>query len=96
MYIFNITFVVEPTADEAWSARLHSDFLPNLGGRKTVLCRVLSEHHEGHFTYSLQVECDTMDDYKELKQSVDTVWGESCKTLFGEQVLHFDTLMKKI
>lgn len=96
MYIFNITFIVEPAVDKAWGDRLRSDFLPLVGARQTVLCRVLSEHHEGHSTYSLQVGCAAMEDYNEVKQSVEEVWGESCRELFAEQIMYFATLMKKM
>ncbi len=95
MYIFNITFVVEPKVENEWQELLKKEFLPQLGGRATSFFRVLGQHYAGHFSYSLQINCDTMKDYSEIDAVVQSVWGESCAARFGEQVMHFATLLKQ-
>ncbi len=61
-------------------------------GYEIKWCRVLSEQHEGHFTYSLQIHIDSLANYNMLKESVQ---NSLLKYNFGEMVLHFTTLLKK-
>lgn len=96
MYIFNITFVVEPSAEAKWGEILEREFIPQLGDCRTVFCRVLSEHHTGHYTFSLQVDCQTIGDYQAVNEKLQEVWGDKYKATFGEQVLYFATLMKRL
>ncbi len=96
MYIYNITFVVEPDVENVWFERLQSEFLPLIVAYKKTLCRVLSERHEGNFTFSLQLECQQVGDYGKLNELTNKVWGKECQSLFGEKILYFATLMKKL
>ncbi len=93
MYILSITFVVEPYADSNWRVYFRDEVDPLIKDKKTTLCRVLSEHHNGHFTYSLQVQLDDLTDYNTIKEGVA---NSLLKMNFGESILHFSTLMKEI
>lgn len=99
MYILNTSFMVEPEAHDGWYKLLINRFLPEV--RKAGLgpikfCRVLGVVAEDHHTYSLQVELDDMLQYKEFTEDLFPQYTEIAGPIYGEKVLHFATLMKKI
>lgn len=92
MYILSVTFVVEPAAQSNFRVYLRDEIKPMVDGYEIKWCRVLSEKHEGHFTYSLQIELESLANYNMLK---DSVQSSLLKYNFGEMVLHFTTLLKQ-
>lgn len=96
MYIVSTTFIVEPSVHGQWYEFFTKKFVPSLSARSTVLTRVLTDSGDAHYTYSLQVDAIDIADYQlftteDLDQCV-----EFCANLFGDKVLHFTTLLKKI
>ncbi|MFI3288376.1 MAG: hypothetical protein R3Y61_07875 [Rikenellaceae bacterium] len=92
MYILSVTYVVEPTSDTHFRVYFRDEIRPMVEGREITLCRVLSERHEGHFTYSLQIPIENMSDYSVVKEAIEK---GLIKYNFGESVLHLATLMKR-
>ncbi len=95
MYIYSITFVVIPSVDTQWREWFAGEVVGRLEDSKLTLCRVLDQQHQGHFTYSLQIQLDDMQEYTTIKELIDTA-GEKSHAKFGENALHFTTLLKKI
>lgn len=96
MYIVSTTFVVEPAVHGQWYEIFTNKFAPTLSDRKTVFTRVMHEHSEGNYTYSLQVEAADMTSYQEFVNGDLAEFIDYCATAFLEKVLHFTTLLKKI
>ncbi len=84
--------MVEPKSEERFREVYRVGVRPLLDGRRTTTCRVLSEKHEGHFTFSLQVELDSLLEFSELRASISEVLSAES---FGEEVLWFSTLLKR-
>lgn len=101
MYIVNTTFIVEPAVHDRWYDFFHRRFVPYLlgagfGERRLLFTRVLTDHGEPHYTYSLQVD---LPDTAEYQRFMDEIMGEYAALsgpLFGEQALYFVTLLKRI
>lgn len=96
MYIVSTTFVVEPAVHTNWYALLTDKFLPSIEGRHIVFTQVLNEQSDGHHTYSMQVDVADIADYQSFRGEQLSEFIELCCSLFGESVLHFTTLLKKI
>lgn len=86
MYIVNTTYVVDPKIDDQWRK-----WIVNLmTNRKTILTKVLSEEPTDHLTYSLQIEAADVPQMQAVRQ----ITAEPMP--FGEKVLAFTTILKKI
>lgn len=99
MYIVNTTFMVSAEAHDRWIAQFKEHYLPTLnaqGYTRQTFTRVLSAQVEDHHTYSLQIEVDDMKSYKELSEGIIADYIANVKMLFGEGVLCFVTLMKRV
>ncbi|MDD3108117.1 MAG: DUF4286 family protein [Alistipes sp.] len=99
MYIVNTSFMVDPSVHDCWMESLRKHYLPLLQqeafGRVTFT-RVLSAGPEDHYTYSLQIEVDTISQYKHLTEELLTDYTQILQTLFADRVLWFNSLMKQI
>lgn len=107
MYIVNTSFMVEPPVHERWYDLFANKFMPYLreagfggddaqGQRKIVFTRVLTDNGDPHYTYSLQVEVSDTAEYRRFMQEVMGEYSSIAGPLFGEQALHFTSLLKKI
>lgn len=107
MYIINTTFIVEPPVHDRWYDLFTGKFMPFLreagfgnddaqGQRRIVFTRVLTDNGDPHYTYSLQVEVPDTAEYQRFMQDVIGEYTSIAGPLFGEQVLHFTSLLKKI
>lgn len=96
MYILSTTFVVEPSAHAQWYEFFTSKYLTTLADRRVVFCRVLTSEGDKHYTYSLQVDVEDILDYQTFETESIGSCMEFCAEMFGERVLHFSTLLKKI
>ena len=91
MYIVNTSFMVEPSVHDRWLKFVTEKYIPALRARgfgKVVFTRVLSVEAEDHFTYSLQVNADDMELFAE--------YAATAGALFGQRVLWFNSLMKRV
>lgn len=107
MYIVNTTFIVEPPVHEQWYDLFVNKFMPYLrqagfGGdtpdcqQRIVFTRMLTDNGDPHYTYSLQVEVTDTAEYQRFMQDVMGEYSTIAGPLFGEQALHFTSLLKKI
>lgn len=103
MYIVNTTFIVEPAVHERWYDLFVRQFVPFLraGGfgsdlTRMVFTRVLTDHGDPHYTYSLQVDVPDTAEYQRFMTEMIGEYASITGPLFGEQTLYFTSLLKKI
>lgn len=106
MYIVNTSFMVEPPVHDRWYDLLIHRLVPYLrevgfGGddehpRRIIFSRVLTDSGDPHYTYSLQVEVPDTAEYQRYMQEVMGEYQTIALPLFGEQVVHFTSLLKTI
>lgn len=107
MYIVNTSFMIEPPVHDRWYDLFVRRFLPGLreagfgtddsgGQRRIVFTRVLTDNGDAHYTYSLQVEVPDTGEYLRFMREVMGEYTAVAGPLFGEQALHFTSLLKKI
>lgn len=99
MYIISTTFVVEPKVHGLWYKFLTEKFLPRLeeeSGKKVVFTRVLHQTKESHYTYSVQCDCRDIPFYQRFMEQIMADYSEVAEPMFGDKVLYFITLLKKI
>lgn len=99
--------MVEPLVHERWYDLFVHKFMPYLreagfgentdgGQRRILFTRVLTDSGDPHYTYSLQVEVPDTAEYRRFMQDVMGEYSAIAAPLFGEQALHFTSLLKKI
>ncbi len=99
--------MIEPPVHERWYDLFVNKFMPYLreagfGGedaqkqRRVIFTRVLTDNGDAHYTYSLQVEVPDIPEYQRFMQDVIGEYSSIAGPLFGEQALHFSSLLKKI
>lgn len=99
MYIINTTFVIEPPIHGQWYELLTDKYIPFLrrtGFDKLLLTRILNEEKTPHYTYSLQVEVDSIAHYQRFMSEAMGEYNAISGPIFGESALHLNTLLKKI
>lgn len=99
MYIINTTFVVEPKIHNQWYKFFIEKFIPAIQQQNfqiIALTRILAENNTGNYAYSLQITVDQIPEYQRYMQEPLEEYVEMAKSLFGEEALHFTTLLKKI
>ena len=99
MYIANTSFMVDPPVHERWLELLTKYYIPFLrerGFENPVFTRVLSADAEDHFTYSLQVPVADMEQYGRLSGELFAEYVAVADPLFGERVVWFASLMKRV
>lgn len=99
MYIVNASFMVEPAIHDRWYDLFTTKILIHLraeGFEKVLFTRVLTDNGDPHYTYSLQVDVPDTGEYQRFMQDVMGEYSSIAGPLFGEQVLHFTSLLKKI
>ncbi len=98
-YIVNTSFMVSTRIHDRWLESLYKYYIPRLDTEKfgnITLFRVLTEHVEDHFTYSLQVEISDMTGYQRIVRELFPEYTETAQKLFGEDLMYFTSLLKKI
>lgn len=100
MYIVNTTFIVEQPVHDRWYDWFTTKVIPHLRREgfhgRMVFTRVLTDGGDPHHTYSLQVHVDDMPSYQRFANDLMGEYAMMAGTMFGEQALHFTTLLKKI
>ncbi len=98
MYLLNHTFFVDAALGDAWKSFTVSEYVPALrsaGFGKVTLSRVLDEHACDHFTWSLLVELETMEDYATVTGEIFGAFAGRLRECFDSEVLWQLTLMRK-
>lgn len=99
MYIISTTFAVDPPVHGLWYKFVTEKFLPRLeeeSGEKVVFTRVLSQTTEDHYTYSVQCRCRDIPFYHHFMSRIMADYMEIAEPMFGDNVLYFTTLLKRI
>lgn len=104
MYIVNTSFMVEPDIHERWYELFVRKFVPYLQeagfgtgeSQRFVFTRVLTDHGDPHYTYSLQIELPDTGEYQRFMQEAMGEYAAIAGPMFGEKALHFTSLLKKI
>ncbi len=100
MYRLNVSFAVEPHAQQRWLDFMRGTFLPRIGDRgygRATFSRVISADAADHFTYSLLVELDSMSQWSEFTGPVwEAEYAAVAVPVFADAVLWFITLMKTV
>ena len=99
MYILNTSFMVDYDIHAHWLDTFRNRFLPFLqeaGFDEPVFTKVISNDNEGHFTYSLQIPLADLSRYKEYTEEIMREYAETYSPVYGEKVLWFMSLMKKM
>lgn len=99
MYRVNTTFVVESSAQNQWLHIITTQYLPLLkkSGLGTItLSRIISIEATDHFTYSLLVDIDNLEQYEQLTNELFDEYRAVAEPLFETKVMWFTTLMKII
>ncbi len=99
MYIVNTTFVVAPETQQLWLDIIKDKYVPFLrerGYTSLVFSRVISAEAVDQFTYSLQTEVEDIPSYQALTGEIFEEYRRIADPLFGDKVLWFTTLMKKL
>lgn len=99
MYIISTTFAVDPPVHGLWYKFVTEKFLPRLeeeSGESPVFMRVLSQTTEDHYTYSVQCRCADIPFYHRFMGRIMADYMEIAEPMFGDKVLYFTTLLKRI
>lgn len=99
MYIINTTFIVEGAEQDAWLNIIKSMYIPFIqkaGFNEIVFTRVISTEAVKQFTYSLQVGIKDIEHYNIFTQEVSVEYHAVADPLFGEKIVWFTSLMKKL
>jgi len=99
MYILNTSFMVDYDVHDHWLNTFRNRFLPFLqesGFKDLIFTKVISNEDEGHFTYSLQVTLLDLARYKEYTEEIMQEYAATYFPVYGEKVLWFISLMKKM
>lgn len=99
MYIVNTTFLVESQDQDRWLFIIKNKYIPLLresGFDRLTFTRVISIEVVEQFTYSLQVAIDNLDEYKMITNDIFPEYTTIASPLFGDRVLWFSSLMKKL
>lgn len=99
MYLVNTSFTVDHTVHACWLELMAGRYLPFLrekGFAEFVFTRVISVEASDHFTYSLQVPVPDLEQYRRLTGEVFGEYEQIAGPLFGDRVLWFTSLMKRV
>ena len=99
MYIVNTTFIVESTAQDARLNIIKNMYIPFVnsnGFNDITFTRVISIEPTREFTYSIQVGISDMEQYNIFMERVLIEYSTITTPIFGEKIVWFTSLMKKL
>ncbi|MFV0237777.1 MAG: DUF4286 family protein [Flavobacteriales bacterium] len=99
MYVYNITFNIEPSVLENWKIWFEEVFVLEIQKaqfhEKLEAFEVLSKHNSGHtFTLQLYIKDHTVFSRFEINQL--PVLKEEIRKIFEEKVLLFESILKNL
>ena len=99
MYIYNITFNIEPEVYENWKIWLEEVFVLELQKaqfhQKSVFLEVLSRHQSGR-TFTLQLYIDNHPAFVQFENTRLNRLKSELFNIFSDKVLVFDTMLKNV
>lgn len=98
MYIVNSTFSVDERLHAKWLALVTEHFIPFIKERHTgeITFSKLLNNEKGSHTYSLQIKADSVSFLSTYSQEIFSEYQKIADPLFGEGVLHFNSILKVI
>ena len=99
MYVVNTSFMVNPECHDKWYELITGRLVPRMRGEgfaDYLFTRVLAEDSCPHYTYSLQVDATDIPSYQRFTEEIMGEYAEAAGPMFGEGVLYFTSLLKKI
>lgn len=100
MYLLNVSFMVDPKVYAQWINFMSDKFLPYVRSKsqfdRTTFSKVLSATVEENHIFSLLVEFDTLDVYKQFQTEIMEQYIEFAHPMFGVKTTYFMSLMKKM
>lgn len=97
MYRVNTSFVVESSINNGWLDIIIKEYVPFLrknGFEGITLSRVVSIEASDHFTYSLLIDVENMEQYRALTNELFEEYTTIANPVFGTKVMWFTSLMK--
>lgn len=99
MYVYNITFNIEPKVLDNWKIWFEEIFVLEIQKaqfhEKLEAFEVLSQHNSGHtFTLQLYIKENSAFSQFEIKRL--PVLREEAQKIFGEKVLIFESILKNL
>ena len=91
--------MVNPEHHDKWYELITQRLIPMMrkeGFDKYLLTRVLAEDSCPHYTYSLQIDAQDISSYQQFMENIMGQYVEIADPMFGDDVLHFTSLLKKI
>ncbi|HLW07190.1 MAG TPA: DUF4286 family protein [Marinilabiliaceae bacterium] len=97
-YIFNVSFYVNPSFEEKWSAWFKECFSDNTfpaDVKQPEVFEVISETPGDFTVFSAQWKCSSTEVLEELDEYM-AAFLQQLPRLFGEDITHFSSVLKQI
>lgn len=99
MYVYNITFNIEPNVIENWKIWFEEVFVIEVKNanfhERLEAFEVLSQHNTGH-TFTLQLYINNNPSFSQFETKRLPILKEELQKLFGEKVLVFESVLKNL
>ncbi len=99
MYVYNITFNIEPNVLENWKIWFEEVFVLEIQNasfhEKLEAFEVLSKHNSGH-TFTLQLYIKNHPAFSKFESNRLPILKEEASKIFGEKVLIFESILKNL
>jgi hypothetical protein len=100
MILYNITFNIESRFNEQWLKWTKTHLIPafqNIDSiEKVKILRLLNEIDNGGMTYSVQLNFNKMDDYKQFEANQKEYILDRHNSLFRGKFVIFTTLLEEV
>ena len=98
MFVFNTTFSVKNTRLDEWRQWINNTYLPEIGAllltNGVEIFEVMMTDQEDSRTFSVQWRCMFPDHLETINQKTTELYNR-LPDLFGEDCLHFSTILKE-
>lgn len=100
MFLFNITFNIEPTISQQWLKWMKANFVPAVMQtklpRKSTILKLLTEIENTGTTYSFQFHFKSMEDFLNFEFNHKEQILDRHDMLFRGKFVQFSTLLEEI
>jgi hypothetical protein len=100
MILFNVTCHIEKSINPVFKDWIKSVYLPKLSESgfvsNAILLKLLTEIDDQTFTYSIQIEFDSMPYYSQFQLENEQIFLDEIQQQFVGKIFTFATLLEKI
>ena len=101
MFVYNITFNVEPPIESEWLKWMKNEHILDILGTQHFtehrLLRLINEHPDASgTTYAVQFTATNIAHVQQYLSNQGTILQDELRAKFGEKVLSFTTLLEEI